>query len=488
MGHGRLVVVGVLFLASLVALVASAGIAVWGETNEFAVRDRIRQAAVQLAEASRSLTAELPEDEPGQVLPDAENRRLAALVNQVLADYPEVEGGFYLSRSDQFAGVSGPALQPKTSFDDGKKAKSLGEKADKKKTDKKDVGKAAPPTIRRDPPPMETDPLRLLARSALNQEPGLPPLTEVRDIGPSRVAIAATAIGNDRPAHVAVWVMLRLTGPEQQKARLGRLQLATVLSLVGILFALGLAAGLARSLRVETRKREHLRDELRKSEHLAALGRMLAGVAHEIRNPLTAIRSTVQLWERLPDRARTPESLAAIVTAVDRLNELVGRLLLFARAGHDNRRSVDLNGVVAETLELIRARAETQSVTIETQLALNLPPANGAAQVLGQVVLNLVTNALQAMPEGGTLSCRTRVIGSDWVELVVADTGPGIPVEVGERIFEPFFTTRPDGTGLGLALCREVARQHGGDVTYDPKAYPGATFLLTLPVARGGAS
>src|SRR5207248_135133 len=186
----------------------------------------------------------------------------------------------------------------------------------------------------------------------------------------------------------------RLTGPEQQKARLARLQLATGLSLGGVLLALGLSVGLIRSLRREERLRAELDDELRKAEHLASLGRLLAGVAHEVRNPLTAIRSTVQLWERLPDQARTPESLAAVVGAVDRLNELVGRLLLFTRAGHEGRRPVDLNAVAAETLELVRARAESQGVTLESDLTPGLPPVPGADQAVRQVVLNLVTNAL----------------------------------------------------------------------------------------------
>jgi two-component system sensor histidine kinase AtoS len=204
-----------------------------------------------------------------------------------------------------------------------------------------------------------------------------------------------------------------------------------------------------------------------------------------VRNPLTAIRSTVQLWERFPDHSRTPESFAAIIAAVDRLNELVGRLLLFARAGHETRRPVDLNAVVAETLELVHARADAQGVTIEVDLTPELQSMVGSAQAIGQVVLNLATNALQAMPVGGRLTCRTRMLPVGWVELAVTDTGPGVPPETHERIFEPFFTTRTDGTGLGLALCREVARQHGGDVTLDPTPDCGATFRLTLPTAPG---
>src|SRR5262249_33607974 len=187
------------------------------------------------------------------------------------------------------------------------------------------------------------------ARACLALTPGEPPPVEVRDIGPSRVAVAAALVGSERPARLAVWVMVRLSGPEQQRVQLGHLRLATWLALGGVLLALALAAGLVLPLRREQRDRERLGDELRRSEHLASLGRLLAGVAHEVRNPLAALRSTVQLWERLPDQARTPESLAAVVGAVDRLNELVGRLLLFARSGHETRRPLDLNAVAGET-------------------------------------------------------------------------------------------------------------------------------------------
>jgi two-component system sensor histidine kinase AtoS len=407
----------------------------------------------------------------------------------VLANYPGTEGGFYLIRSDQFAGAamtgSDPVAEP-VPLDRKAFEKDIDKKAEKKKGDKKDPEKKAVAipgsTGRREPPPLETPSIRQQCREATRAEFGSLPVVEIRDVGPSRVAVAAAAVGDDRPARVAVWVMVRLTGPAQQREHLARLQLATWLSLAGVVLALGLAGSLIHSLRREAFRREAMANELRKSEHLAALGRLLAGVAHEVRNPLTAIRSTVQLWERLPAESRTPESLAAVVGSVDRLNELVGRLLLFARAGHEVRRAVDLNAVVAETLELVRAQADSQGVAIESDLTPGLPPLPGAAQAIGQVVLNLVTNALQAMHGGGRLTCRTHKLPGDRVELVVTDTGPGISPENRDRVFEPFFTTRSDGTGLGLALCREVARQHGGDVTLDPLPHPGATFRFTLSV------
>lgn len=502
-GRWREAVVALVFLVSVAALTASSTLALFSSEDDLATRDRLHAASTDLSTAAREPVEGLPPDRPGALLPEPDNRRLAAVARRVLVNHPGTEGGFYLAHSDQFAGVelihsvpSGSVAEseagsvendPKVA---GKKAKDkkAGKKAEKAEPEKWEAtGRKNGPSGRRDPPPLETPSIRQQCREALALAPGDPPLVDIRDVGPSRVAVATAPVGDDRPARVAVWIMVRLTGPEQQKARLARLQLATGISLGGVLMALGLSVGLMRSLRQEEQRRAEIGDELRKAEHLASLGRLLAGIAHEVRNPLTAIRSTVQLWERLPDQARTPESLAAVVGAVDRLNELVGRLLLFVRAGHESRRPVDLNAIAAETLELVRAQADDQHVTLESDLMPGLPLVPGFDQAVRQVVLNLVTNALQVMPGGGRVTCRTRTLPKNRVELTVADSGPGVPADAQDRIFEPFFTTRPDGTGLGLALCRDVARQHRGDVIFDPTG-PGATFRLILPAVAGDLS
>ena len=221
-----------------------------------------------------------------------------------------------------------------------------------------------------------------------------------------------------------------------------------------------------------------------RTEHLAVLGTLLAGVAHEVRNPLTGIRSTVQLWERLPETARSPDSIHAVVQAVDRLNEIVSRLLHFARVDNDERQPVSVNSVLTETLNLLEAQAVSQSVTIERDLDPRLPNVSGSASALRQVFLNLATNALHAMPQGGRLRCCTRYEPQKrTAEVRFSDTGPGIPQDVRKHLFEPFFTTRPDGTGLGLALCREFVHQHGGQIEIEAGG-PGATFRVVLPAAR----
>src|SRR5262249_40683366 len=145
-------------------------------------------------------------------------------------------------------------------------------------------------------------------------------------------------------------------------------QMSTFLALAGIATALALTWRLGRNLKREREAREQLRDELSRSEHLASLGMLLAKVAHEVRNPLAGIRSTVQLWERLPAESRTPESLQAVIAGVDRLDELLTDLLYFSRSENRERQSVDLNDVVRQTLDLIRAQAGTQNVALQVEL------------------------------------------------------------------------------------------------------------------------
>ncbi len=287
---------------------------------------------------------------------------------------------------------------------------------------------------------------------------------DVRTVGPSRVAIFTEAVGRDRPAQLATWTMFRVTSPESMAGQLRRFQVSTGLALGGIALALVLTMNLGRTLSQQRQAQEKLRDDLRRSEHLAALGKLLAGVAHEVRNPLAGIRSTVQLWERLPDTARSHDSIHAVLQAVDRLNDIVSRLLYFARVDNASRQPVSVNAVLAEVLTLLEAQAASQGVVMERQLDQSVPNVSGSPSALRQVFLNLATNALQAMPQGGRLRCLTRwEPRPETVAVRFEDTGPGIPPQQREHLFEPFYTTRADGTGLGLcsvgrSSCSTVVR------------------------------
>ena len=174
--------------------------------------------------------------------------------------------------------------------------------------------------------------------------------------------------------------------------------------------------------------------------------------------------------------------MTAVIGAVDQLDALVAQLLHFSRADGGERHPVDLGRLVAESLDLVQARAAGQGVTLERDLKPDLPPVPGAVNALRQVALNLLANALQAMPRGGRLRCSTRDRPSEGaIELRVEDTGHGIAEADRPRLFEPFFTTRPAGTGLGLALCREIVLGHGGRIELESSGPCGSVFLVVLP-------
>jgi two-component system sensor histidine kinase HydH len=310
-------------------------------------------------------------------------------------------------------------------------------------------------------------------------------LVIVKEVGPSRVIVVTEAVGRERPAQVAAWTMMRLTGPEQLREQLHWYQVSIGLALGGLALALLLMLSMSRSMVRQQASEDRLLDELRRAEHLASLGRLVAGVAHEIRNPLAGIRSTIQLWQRRPDPATTDGAMETVLHETERMNDILTRLLQFARADQVERHANDMNGLIGETVGLLKAQAGAQGVDITVEPAQASPMVWGSSAALRQVLLNLITNALQAMPQGGHLWCRCRLAASQsTIEIDVADTGPGIAPEHRAHLFEPFFTTRPSGTGLGLALCREILSQHGGQILFQADASPGTTFTIILPVMK----
>jgi len=443
--------VALLFLGSLSALVFNVFSAVVPRERELQVREDLREASRQMASvAARHSSRKRLIDDRNRTEVD---RNLAAISEQVLAKFANVEGGFYLNGGlDRFSGFAQGSGEPHP-------------------LDRR---------VRNDPPPMEAPLIRVQAEESLELEPGQF-LLNIRDVGPSRVAVLTEPVGTARPAALATWVMFRLVDPKELGTQVRRYQVSIGLAFGGLVAAVLLAWNMGRLIRRQNLEREQLQQELRRSEHLAALGTLLSGVAHEVRNPLAAIRSTVQLWERLPETARNPGSLTAIVQAVDRINEIVSQLLQFSRTSGDVREAIEMNQLLGETLDLVAAKAQEQSVIIDRQTDGESVALSASGQGLRQVFLNLATNALQVMPAGGTLHCHaTRKDGT--VEIMFADTGPGVSVEDRSHLFEPFFTTRSDGTGLGLAICREIVTQHGGKIELVTEARPGATFRITLPI------
>ncbi|MGE5560427.1 MAG: ATP-binding protein [Chloroflexota bacterium] len=228
-------------------------------------------------------------------------------------------------------------------------------------------------------------------------------------------------------------------------------------------------------------------ERLRRSEKLSAVGELAASIAHEIRNPLTIINGSLQL---LPDRLGDPQFLIDFAriagSELGRVNSTVEALLNFARFSTPQMAPISLGDTLARTVDLMRAFAGRNNVTIREDYDAHLPTIRGDGEHLRQAFLNLMLNAIQAMPEGGVLTLKTAYVpGAHFVTASVADTGSGIKPEDQERIFNVFYSTKSGGTGLGLPLVHRIVDEHGGFIEFDSAPGQGTSFAIHLPVGAG---
>ena len=225
----------------------------------------------------------------------------------------------------------------------------------------------------------------------------------------------------------------------------------------------------------------------RQSDKLAALGTLSAGVAHEINNPIGIIISRVEVMMlEAADDALAPEmrkDLEVILRQARRVATITQGLLSFARQSTGSHGPVALNQVVEDIVQLAQKDMSRSRVTVSTALNADLPAIIADANAIGQVLLNLLTNARNAMPDGGSITIETALVQEGRsIRVAVRDTGSGIPPEVQPRIFDPFFTTRADGTGLGLAISHGIMADHRGTIEVSSEPGKGTLFTLTFPV------
>lgn len=272
------------------------------------------------------------------------------------------------------------------------------------------------------------------------------------------------------------------TAPARQIVYQAQAQLLFVA--LAVLVLAGLGAWQVRTLR----RYFILQQESARQERLAALGEMAAVLAHEIRNPLGAIKGLAQfLGEK---RAADPPQLEMTRTIADeatRLERLVNDLLTYARPRPPNLQPTELPGVLDEVLRLMGPATNTAGVVCRLDVAGNALPISADPEQLKQLFGNLVLNAIQAMPTGGRLTLTQRSVDGKSrkrraVEVTVEDTGAGISEADLSRVFEPFYTTRSKGTGLGLAICTQITAAHGGTIRVARTGPEGTTILVTLPV------
>lgn len=229
-------------------------------------------------------------------------------------------------------------------------------------------------------------------------------------------------------------------------------------------------------------------DQLVRSEKLSSLGKMAAGIAHEINNPLTSILINSHLLaERLQGDESCGEGLKMIIDETSRCSTIVNGLLEFSRQTLPRKEPVDVNVVVEKTLALLRSQILVHRVIVNKHLDRTLPQIMIDGNKIEQVFTNIILNAIDAMPDGGSLGITTRISGDgQYVEVVFSDTGCGIPPEQMGKIFDPFFTTKgTKGTGLGLSVSYGIVEQHNGTITAASKVKEGSTFTVRLPLSEG---
>ncbi len=235
-----------------------------------------------------------------------------------------------------------------------------------------------------------------------------------------------------------------------------------------------------------------LQEQLRHADRLATLGQLSAGIAHEINEPLSTILGYAQLIKEDGQlKSDSASDLGKIISATLHAREVVRKLMLFSRQMPPRLEAIDLNRLIEDGFYFLESRCSHQGVRIVRDLALDLPPLMADPGQIHQVLVNLTVNAMQALPDGGTITIRTLLKGKN-VEISVSDNGIGMDSDLLQKIFIPFFTTKEidQGTGLGLAVVHGIVTTHNGKIKVESKPGRGSVFKVSLPVkpeaAKGG--
>jgi signal transduction histidine kinase len=468
-------------LFTLIAAASLAGISIVIITD--AIRNVETVVVGEAKETLKTAVKELKQQQAYRALSDpswsslpkeARNVSLRGITNTVLRSYPGIEGGFYAGKG-VFLGYAYPTH---------------------------DTGAS-----KTDVPAAESGLIAKLAQQSLSARE---PIAEV--IRGSMDLLVLTAVRSANPT-TAIWAMKRLPGRAHSNNAirvmlLGILVAASLVSVAGALTTgIGLARGVAqirnglatlekdfdfqlpvrqdelgtisRAINRMASVRRKLEADLRREDRLRALGRLAAGLAHEIRNPLNSIRLTVQLLEhRLKSGRLGDTDLQTVQSEVDRLNTLVNDLLDLQRTRQPVLKFQPVLPTVEHCLMLLHRQAEMQGVRFHLAPMQREVCAFFDAQQLTQTVMNLLLNALEVSKEDDLVNvsiCEQ----SGAVTLEVRDNGPGLDVEQQDHLFEPFYTTKPSGGGLGLAVSRELMRSQGGDLSYTATTQ-GACFVVHL--------
>lgn len=230
--------------------------------------------------------------------------------------------------------------------------------------------------------------------------------------------------------------------------------------------------GFIEALTNSHKEKEFLQKELYQKEKMAALGKFIAGVAHEVKTPLAIIKTRIQMWQKelqvhnISDEVISKDSLQLVVNEIDRLSKLVKRLLLFSKPVSTNFQPLNINQILNQSVSLIKMNINGD-IKINTKYDKNIPIIFCDPNGLEQVFINVINNSIEAVNEKGEINIETKLINENNIEIIIRDNGGGIPEEINGKLFDPFFTTKINGVGLGLPIANEIVKAHNGSILFE---------------------
>lgn len=457
-----------------------------------------QNAITRLYNASQKTIWELHNTNQLQFTLEKENKNLDSILRIIsrkeLSDFIGVEGGFYFYQQDKFLGFSFPTSDP--------------------------------PEPVYGPPPREYNIIRDQLRESIKKDIEK---NNKYQFTPTVFILVTKPLIIDDTHSVGIYTFMRIERLLPASFWGSYFRIEVILSLVGILIAIiiswilrkrveNIKIGLEKikddpSLRLkkekgilgsistsindlldsrekEQKERERLEIELRTKDRMASLGNLIAGVTHQVKTPLAIIKTKIQMWQRkLVNKENhinisetiSDASMKDVVEEIDKLTGLVNRLLLFLKNPVTELKLNDLNEVIQKAVHTLRYEFEAKNIKVEFKQN-DIPKLKIDFASVEQVILNLLVNSIQAMPNGGDIKIQLQKTDDGKIVLEIADTGKGIDITIIEKVFDPFFTTKPDGSGLGLSVAYEIIKAHNGTISFVPGSKNGAVCKIVFPL------
>lgn len=461
-------------------------------------RRHTQNAVERLYNSSIKLVGGLHNNEQLELILEQENKKLDSMLKVIsrkeLSDFIDVEGGYYFYQQDKFLGFSFPTSDPPEPFygpppREYNIIRNQLIESIQHKIDKINKYQFTPTVFILCTKPILIDDTHSIGIYTLMRIERLLPVSFWGSY--FRIEVILSLVGV-LIAIIVSWVLRKRV--ENIKIGLERIKTDSTIRLKhekGILGAISTSINdLLDSREQAQNERERLEIELRTKDRMASLGNLIAGVTHQVKTPLAIIKTKIQMWQRKLANKENHVSLSEtisdasmkdVVEEIDKLTGLVNRLLLFLKNPVTELTINDLNEIIQKAVHTLKYEFEAKNIKINF-IKNDIPKLKIDFASIEQVILNLLVNSIQAMPDGGEIKIHSKKTDDGKVILEITDTGIGIDKSVIEKVFDPFFTTKPDGSGLGLSVAYEIIKAHNGTISFVPGSKNGAICKIVFPI------